>query len=474
MKNKTISNVVFSASYQILILFVPLATTPYITRIFSPNQIGVYAASLAIVGFFVVAAAFGLPLFGSREIAKATREERTDIFYEFFSMQVITSVCSYLIFLAMITVMKLSNYYYVQSLLILVNILDVSWFFIGIEEIKRTLYRNFLSKMFTMIGIFVFVKSKNDLSLYMILNIMGMLLGNLLMVFQLRRFIPLRFRFIFPRARTFRRSFGILVSQLVSSAKNSFDRIILLGLTGSNSFVGIYDQGRKIINIIIAVSNSATIALLPKMTSTMQDKSKGNELQLILKKIIPIIFIASVFLGSSVFLNAKAFVDVFFGNGYANVTEVLRIFSLALLVLPINYFLLNGILLPKSHDKQYQEIFIISALVLFIGNIILDKSFGYIGAAFSFVISEYITFICINIFLKNDQSFSRYLVPFILSTIDYGFCITTGTLIVQHVSFPKNGIILFLLNATITTVYFAFVQIIVLMIYKYFKNRMRR
>lgn len=461
---------IFSAGYQILILFVPLVTTPYVTRIFSPNQIGIYAASLAIVSFFVVGAAFGLPLFGSREIAKSTFEKRDRLFYEFFSLQFLTSIGFYVVFLIIAVIFKLSKYYYLQSLLILVNIFDVSWFYIGIEEIKRTLYRNFLSKIFTMVSIFIFVKTKNDLNIYIGLNIMGMLLGNLLMIFQLRRFIKAKFIFIWPDFNMAKRSFGILISQMISSAKSSFDRIILLALTGSNSFVGIYDQGRKIINIIIAVSNSATIALLPKMTSTMQDKTNKYKLNSMLQKIVPVIFIGSIFLGSSIYLNAANFVSVFFGKGYGDVTEVLKIFSLALLVLPINYFLLNGIILPKSHDKQYREIFIVSAIVLFVGNLVLDKPFGFMGAAVAFIISEYTIFFYIIFLLRRDRSIAFYLIPFITSFFDYFFINLTSEFLVKSMKLSIDGIILFLLTAVVTSVYFILVHIIILAVYKLVKK----
>lgn len=462
---------IFSAGYQILILFVPLVTTPYVTRIFSPNQIGIYAASLAIVSFFVVGAAFGLPLFGSREIAKTTVENRDKLFYEFFSLQVITSFGFYMIFLIVAVIFRFSKYYYLQSLLILVNIFDVSWFYIGIEEIKRTLYRNFLSKVFTMVSIFIFVKTKKDLNMYIGLNVMGMLLGNLLMVFQLRKFIKVKFRFTRPKFDTAKKSFGILISQMISSAKSSFDRIILLALTGSNSFVGIYDQGRKIINIIIAVSNSATIALLPKMTSTMQDKSNKYKLASMLKKIVPIIFVGSIFLGSSIYLNAENFVNVFFGQGYSSVTEVLKIFSLDLLVLPINYFLLNGIILPKSHDKQYREIFTVSAIVLFAGNLILDKPFGFVGASIAFIISEYIVFFYIMFLLKRERSVFLYLIPFIISFLDYCFVNITGHFIIQIMKLSSGGIILFLLTAAITSAYFILLHAIIFAVYKLVKNK---
>ncbi|WP_379951942.1 oligosaccharide flippase family protein [Enterococcus faecium] len=191
LKNKTVKNSLYSALYQVLILFVPLATTPYITRIFTAEQLGVYASSLALVSFFVVLASFGLPLYGSREIAKSSGNNRQLRFVQFFLFQIVTSIISFILFIILIRVTGANKYYYYQSLLIIVNIFDVSWFFIGIEEIKRTLLRNFFSKIFTLITIFIFVKTSSDLNIYIFLNILGMFIGNISMIIQLKKiFIP--------------------------------------------------------------------------------------------------------------------------------------------------------------------------------------------------------------------------------------------------------------------------------------------
>ncbi|EME3539825.1 oligosaccharide flippase family protein, partial [Enterococcus faecium] len=189
LKNKTVKNSLYSALYQVLILFVPLATTPYITRIFTAEQLGVYASSLALVSFFVVLASFGLPLYGSREIAKSSGNNRQLRFVQFFLFQIVTSIISFILFIILIRVTGANKYYYYQSLLIIVNIFDVSWFFIGIEEIKRTLLRNFFSKIFTLITIFIFVKTSSDLNIYIFLNILGMFIGNISMIIQLKKFL---------------------------------------------------------------------------------------------------------------------------------------------------------------------------------------------------------------------------------------------------------------------------------------------
>ncbi|NTK57767.1 oligosaccharide flippase family protein, partial [Enterococcus faecium] len=355
LKNKTVKNSLYSALYQVLILFVPLATTPYITRIFTAEQLGVYASSLALVSFFVVLASFGLPLYGSREIAKSSGNNRKLRFVQFFLFQIVTSIISFILFIILIRVAGANKYYYYQSLLIIVNIFDVSWFFIGIEEIKRTLLRNFFSKIFTLITIFIFVKTSSDLDIYIFLNILGMFIGNISMIIQLKKFLSQPFNLVFLDYKSIKECFNLFIPQILSNSKNTFDRLILLTLTGNNSFVGLYDQGRKLINIIIAVSNSATTAVLPKMTS-LKAQNETKKFEMIIHKVLPILVLFSVFATTGLIINADLFVSIFFGSSFTDVSQVLKYLSLSLLVIPLNFFLYNAILLPSSEDKIYRNI----------------------------------------------------------------------------------------------------------------------
>lgn len=458
MRNKTISNVIFSAGYQLLILFVPMITTPYITRIFSPSQMGTYATSLAVAGFFVVFSAFGLPLYGSREIAKTTKQNRTNVLYKFITLQAISSLFFFFLAILLISNLKVDRkIYYLQSLLILVNIFDISWFYIGIEEIKRTLYRNFLSKIFTMFSVFILVKTKNDLELYILLNVIGMLLGNLLMIAQAHSFVTSKFRFLLPSRSTIKEGFGILVPLLFTDFKNIFDRIILLSTTGSNSAVGIYDQSKKIINILIAISNSATIALMPKLTSTVQLKEGKIKFVQILNKVVPLIFMGSIFLAYSIYNNSVNFVKIFFGQGYSLVSAALNIFSFSLLFIPINNFILNGVILPNSNDKQYRIISVMSSMMLLLLNFILDWKFGLYGAVVSYFLTEFLSFMYMLYLLTKYKISSIFSKNFLISLVIYIFSMVSYTLFFGNRFISKNDFVNFVLNAILSTLYFTLV-----------------
>ena len=62
-------NYIYSTFYQILSIILPLATTPYISRVLSVDSIGVYSFTGSIVSYFVLVASFSFQTYGQREAA---------------------------------------------------------------------------------------------------------------------------------------------------------------------------------------------------------------------------------------------------------------------------------------------------------------------------------------------------------------------------------------------------------------------
>ena len=54
----------------------------------------------------------------------------------------------------------------IQGFLLLANLLDISWFFTGIENFKTILIRNFSIRIVTTTLIFIFIKRPEDVYLY--------------------------------------------------------------------------------------------------------------------------------------------------------------------------------------------------------------------------------------------------------------------------------------------------------------------
>jgi len=86
-------NYVLNTAYQILVLIVPLITTPYISRTLGANGIGIYSYTYAIISYFMLFAVMETSTYAQRTIAyyKSDKIQRSVKFFEILSIRIITT-----------------------------------------------------------------------------------------------------------------------------------------------------------------------------------------------------------------------------------------------------------------------------------------------------------------------------------------------------------------------------------------------
>ena len=75
MDKKVIKNYIYNTAYQLLIIILPLITTPYVSRTLGAEGIGIYNYTNSITQYFILFGCIGLNLYGSREIAYYQNDE---------------------------------------------------------------------------------------------------------------------------------------------------------------------------------------------------------------------------------------------------------------------------------------------------------------------------------------------------------------------------------------------------------------
>ena len=67
--SRIIKNYIYSTSYQLLALIVPLVTAPYLSRVLGAEKIGVYGYVSSVTSIFATVGLLGLYSYGNRETA---------------------------------------------------------------------------------------------------------------------------------------------------------------------------------------------------------------------------------------------------------------------------------------------------------------------------------------------------------------------------------------------------------------------
>jgi O-antigen/teichoic acid export membrane protein len=196
-KKSVVKNYMYNLIYQILILILPLITTPYLSRVLGAEGVGIYSYTYAIVTYFVLFGSLGIALYGQREIAyvQDNVKERKKIFFELIIVRFITLAVAVLIYiLAFMRENKYQAYYSILLIELIAAGFDISWFFQGIEEFKKTVIRNVLVRIVSVTLVFVLVKTSADLWKYMLIYSLADLCGNLLLWVYLPKYLKGRKR----------------------------------------------------------------------------------------------------------------------------------------------------------------------------------------------------------------------------------------------------------------------------------------
>ena len=153
-------------------LVFPLITFPYVTRILGPESLGLFNYVVAIVGYFTLFANLGFPMYGTREIAQTKNDplQLEKVTNSIFTAACISCLVMYLLyFITSIFISGSSEdfiIFFITGLSILLSCISFEWFFQGIEDFKFITIRSIIIKVVTIVCLFVFVKSKEDLTAY--------------------------------------------------------------------------------------------------------------------------------------------------------------------------------------------------------------------------------------------------------------------------------------------------------------------
>ena len=380
MKKKSIfKNYIYNLSYQILILILPLVTTPYISRVLGVENIGIYSYTLSISAFFILFGSMGIALYGKREIAylQKDKEKYNSLFWEILILRAITLSISLIIFyFVFVRQGQYQTYFKILTLEIIANALDISWFFQGLEEFKKTVIRNMIVKVLSVACIFTFVKTKQDLNLYFIIYVLSILIGNISLWMYLPKFLQkVKIRDL-QIAKHLKPTLSLFIPQIAIEIYTLLDRTMIGIIITDKSEVGFYDQGQKIIKMVLTRIANTYISGKKKKVSKYIKKS----LNMVYFLAFPMMFgIISV---------SEEFVPKFFGQGYDKVAIIMNVISPIMLLIGISGTIGTQFLLPTKRQKAFTLSVVYGAVTNFVMNFVLIRRFGAIGAAIGTVIAE--------------------------------------------------------------------------------------
>jgi O-antigen/teichoic acid export membrane protein len=400
-------NYIYNLSYQLLVIIAPLITTPYVSRVLGADGIGIYSYTLSIVYYFTIFASLGLGTLGQLECAKK-RDRIDDLSIHFwnviFSKLVLVSIVSIIYIIAVCFHAKYKVYSLILTISIIESAFDISWFFKGLEEFKKIVIRNFIIKLIGIISIFVLVKNKDDLMIYILILQGTVLLGDLTLWYRLNRYIRkpnMKKIHIFAY---YKKSLIYFLPTIAVSVYTVLDKLMIGWITNSAFENGYYEQAYKIQQLAVTVVTALNTVTLPRMAYLFSNK-KEKEISDIFSNSLNFTFLMSLPITFGLIAISENLIPIFLGDEYLPCVGLLRVLSFMVLAIGFDNLIGNQYLIPSGKQSKYNIGILVGAIVNFVLNLILIPRYASLGAAIASVISEFFILGVFIIYSKDILSF---------------------------------------------------------------------
>lgn len=404
-------NYLYNLVYQIMTMALPLVTVPYISRVLLAKGVGIFAYTSSIAQYFALFGMLGIGIYGNKVIAM-TRDDKkvmSENFLSIYFLQLIVSLVSVFSYLMLVFLMIRTDQEIalIQTVTLLGTVIDCTWFFSGLEMFKKIVTRNILIKCLSLVAIFSFVKGPGDLYLYTYIMCLSTFFGQLIMWFYIRNQIvrvKITFRAVKKHVKPV---FIYFLPQIAMQVYFVLDKT-MIGVLSSKSEVGIYDYADKIQKMAIAIVTSLGTVMLPKMAHTFIMGQTDKAKKYILKSLdfstllaVPIMFgLAGI---------AQEFIPWYMGNGFLKCTVVLIMISPTIFLMAWSGVFGSQYLLPLGKMEEYTVSLYIGAIVNFLLNLVLIKSYGSIGASIGTLVAELSVTLVQMFFVRNDIRWKQML-----------------------------------------------------------------
>ena len=412
MAKKSIAkNYIYNMVYQVLILVLPLITTPYLSRVLGPEGIGIYGYTYSIVTYFILFGSLGVAMYGQREIAYAQEnvEARKKVFIEIIIFRFLSiMLASIAYFFLFMNGKEYQIYYQILLIELIAAAFDISWFFQGMEEFKRTVTRNVLVRICSVSLVFIFVKTKEDLAKFTLIYSLADLIGNLSLWIYVPKYIKGAKVKNINVLKHLPQIILLFIPQIANQIYKILDTTMIGTLVENKAETGYYEQGQKVIRLLLTVVTSLGVVMVPRMASTYAS-GDNEKIKNYMKMSFKFVFFLAFPIMFGIMSISKAFVPVFFGTGYDKVVILINVISPILILMGMGNVLGTQYLLPTKKQKEYTISVAIGLGVNFVLNYFLIRKYASIGASIATVLSELVIVIIQFQYIKKDISFKNLL-----------------------------------------------------------------
>ena len=385
MTNSILKNIIYKFSLEVLRIFIPIISVPYIYRIFKPKIMGQIEFSQSIVGYFFIFAGFGVYTYGLREISRVRDDEkkRNKLFTELFLISTVSSIFVTVTYLSYVyfkfnSNILLRNMLLINSIHIISYIFYIEWINEAFENYKFISQKTIFVKVLNLICIFLFIKISDDFYKYLFLINIFIFINNFISFIYIRKYIKFDFKNLKIKKYMFPLGITILISNM-AILYTQLDKIALGFYSKEISEVAYYGVAQKVMSILMVVIMSIISVTIPRLSFYL-GQNKKDEYEKMFNKIFPFIYLLLFPIGIGITILSREISIFFGGTAYLPAQAVMIVFGMRIIVVTVETILTNHVIFLNKKEKIVAAIYGICGITNFIMKYFLIK-FSYFNAA---------------------------------------------------------------------------------------------
>lgn len=383
-------NVVYNLILQSATWILPLLLTPYLARVLGADEIGVYSYTFSIVQYFVLLGTLGTTIYGTRQIAYA-RDNPQRLSRTFWSLVVLRLILTGVVLTIYIVLFNVLQTQYklcflLQAVVLVANMVDISWLFTGLEDFKKIVLRSLAVKLAGFILVFIVIRSSADTWKYVLVQGGTLLIGNLVLWFYLPESLKrskVDWRAVFDHLSP---AFSLFIPQAAINIYAQFDKT-MLGMLSTTAQVGYYAKAEQFAKLPLALLAVLSTVMTPVM-SDLHEKKNTREIRTYLDFNLQTILCFGIATAFGVAGIAKRFIPWMLGEGFQESALLLVVLAPLTIIIGLSNVIGRQYLIPTDHVKQLTISVTCGACINFAANLLLIPRWNALGACIATLFAE--------------------------------------------------------------------------------------
>lgn len=343
-------------SIQFANYVLPLITIPYLVRVLGAERFGTLAFGQGLMAYFTVMVSYGFDWSATRKISveRDKAEVVSRVAANVWAAKLLLCIVSFLSMLLLIRLVP--RVHEVSTLMIVLfggvagSVLFPSWLYQGLERMGPISAINVSARALVVVGMFMLVHRPQDFIIYaglsssagIIAGIAGV--GVAFRIFEIRLVWP-TWAGIWESLREGWVLFLSTSAIVLYTAGNAF----ILGLMASDTVVGYYTAGEKVVRAFVYLFGPLSGALFPRF-SRLAEESRAKALRWG-KRLVWAMGGTGLLLSAATFAGASFVVRIVLGSSYLPSVSVVRILALLPFLVALSNLLGVQIMIPFGRER---------------------------------------------------------------------------------------------------------------------------